>query len=252
MATVATKTRVTRLFKGGDGRWVFTGENLKGVQAQSILREDDKEFPLERVKKWMDDPKLISWISYGDNTWVIIANRMEYDVDAPKQALYLSDDFPEEEIKKAWANNNRVSFINFCNGKWVLVTEQNKSAVVGQTVCTFDDLEDVKGEIRKWWDKNKAVHSLVHGQGKWVMISQQMDKVPGQAFTANSDWPTEKIAEYFKSQKYLTNLAYNFQEEYWVIVVSPVPGGQTMSTTAEFPYEKIKKIENTYFYGVRE
>jgi len=56
-----SKTRVTRIFKGGDGRWVYTAENIKGIQSQSILRDDDKEFPLERVKKWMADPKLISW-----------------------------------------------------------------------------------------------------------------------------------------------------------------------------------------------
>jgi len=247
-----SKTRVTRIFKGGDGRWVYTAENIKGIQSQSILRDDEKEFPLERVKKWMADPKLISWVSWGDNTWVVIANRMEYDVEVPKQELYVCDNFPEDGIKKAWSDNYRVSFINFCNGKWILVTEANKGPVVGQTVCTFDDIEDVKGEIRKWWDNNKAVHSLVHGQGKWVMISQQMDKVPGQAFTANSEWPLEKIGQYFKSQKYLTSIAYHFQEDYWVVVVSPLPGGQSLSTSEEFPYDKIKKIENTYLYGVRE
>eukprot|EP01123_Difflugia_compressa_P001990 TRINITY_DN1261_c0_g1_i1.p1 TRINITY_DN1261_c0_g1~~TRINITY_DN1261_c0_g1_i1.p1 ORF type:complete len:251 (-),score=42.10 TRINITY_DN1261_c0_g1_i1:197-949(-) len=248
----ASKTRVTRLFKGGDGRWVYTAENVKGVQSQSILREEENEFPHERVKKWMSDPKLITWISWGDKTWVIIANRMDHDVKVPKQELYVGNEFPERQIQGAWRSNYRVSFINYCNNKWVLVTEENITAAVGQTLSTFDDIEQVKGEIRNLWDKNKAVQFLVHGEGKWLVISQQMDGVPGQAFTANSDWPMDKISQYFKSQKYLTCIAYHFQEEFWAIVASPLPGGQSLATTEQFPYEKIKSIENIYFYGLRE
>eukprot|EP01124_Arcella_intermedia_P001423 TRINITY_DN10774_c0_g1_i1.p1 TRINITY_DN10774_c0_g1~~TRINITY_DN10774_c0_g1_i1.p1 ORF type:complete len:250 (-),score=48.05 TRINITY_DN10774_c0_g1_i1:38-787(-) len=246
------KTRVTRLFKGGDGRWVFTAENVKGVQSQSILREDDKQFPMERIKKWMGESKLISWVSYGDNTWVIIANRMDSEFPVPQQEIYVGTNFPEDEIKSAWSNNWRVSFLNYCNSQWVLVTEKNATTTVGQCLSTFNEIEEAQAEIKRWWDKNKAVHSLVHGAGKWVMIGQQMDKVPGQGFTANSDWPGDKIAEYFKNGKYISSIAYDFNEDFWAIVATPLPGGQSMATTAEFPYEKIKKLENTYFYGVRE
>jgi len=84
------------------------------------------------------------------------------------------------------------------------------------------------------------------------MVSQQLETVPGQSFTLNSDWPSEKIEQYFKSSKYLTSVAYNPDEEYWVIVASPLPGGQSFSTTENYPYDKIKKIENVYLYGVRE
>jgi len=133
-----------------------------------------------------------------------------------------------------------------------MVTEQNKSSVVGQGLSTFDDIEEAKVEIQKWWPQNKAIQFLVYGQKKWIMVSQQLDIVPGQSFTLNSDWPTDKIEQYFKSSKYLTSVAYNTDEEYWVIVASPLPGGQSLSTTENYPYDKIKKIENIYLYGVRE
>jgi len=247
-----SKARVTRLFKGGDGRWVYTAETLKGVQSQSLLRSDDQDFPMERVKKWISEGKLISWISYGDKTWVVVANRMDSDIPSPKQNLYVGVHFPEDQIKEAWKQNYKISFINYGDRQWVLVTEENPDPVVGQTLCTFDDIDEVKSEIQRWWPKNKAVHFLVYADKKWVMISQQLDKVPGQSFTLNSDWPLDKISEHFKASKYITSLAYNTDEEFWVIVVTPLQGGQSMATTETFPYDKIKKLENIYLYGLRE
>jgi len=247
-----TKTRVSRILKGFDGRWVFTAENMKGVTSQSILREDEKEFPLDKVKKWMSEGKLITWIGHGEYTWIVIANRLDSDLETPQQELYVDAEFPEDAIKAAWKKNFRISLLNYCNNQWVMVTEQNKAAVVGQGLSAFDDIDEAKAEIQKWWPQNKAIHSLVYGQKKWIMISQQMEGSPGQAFTLNSDWPSDKIEQYFKNSKYLTCVAQNPEEEFWVIVASPIPGGQTLSTTETYPYEKIKKCDSVYLYGVRE
>jgi len=252
------KLRVTKLYKGGDGRWVYTAEKLPGVQSQSVLREDDTEFPMARVQKWLEDEtRLVSYVGYGDKTWVVVVNRMDTsETKPPKQEIFISVDFPQNKISEAWENNYKVRILTYCNDKWILVTEKNREVVVGQTVVTLNDIEDVKTEIRAWWNSNKAVHSLywgkVKGEGSWVMLSQQMSSVPGQVFTANSDWPLDKIGEHFKNGKYITCLAYHPTEEFWVVISGPIPGGQSMATTETFPYAKLKTLEDIYLYGVRE
>lgn len=42
-----------------------------------------------------------------------------------------------------------------------------------------------------------------------------------------------------------------YLEEFWVFVMSPVAGGQSLTTTEEFPVEKVQTLENLYFYGKR-
>jgi len=203
-----------------------------------------------------DESRQISWVHYGDKTWVIICNRLDSETKPAKQEITVTAQFPKNKISDAWENNCKVRLLTYCNDRWVLVTEKNRDVVVGQTVVTLDDIEDVKSEIRQWWNANKAVHSLVwgkvEGQDKWVMVSQQTDKVPGQVFTANSDWPLEKIGEHFKSGKYISTLAYHPSEEFWVVIGGPLTGGQSMATTETFPYAKIKTLEDVYLYGVRE
>lgn len=53
--------RVTRLVHGD--RWVVVMSNVKGIQAQSVLREEG-DFPIDRVKKWMDEGKRITDVRF--------------------------------------------------------------------------------------------------------------------------------------------------------------------------------------------
>jgi hypothetical protein len=79
-----------------------------------------------------------------------------------------------------------------------------------------------------------------------------LDKSAGQGFFADSDWPMEKIGQHYKNKKYIVCAAWHEKEEYWVIITGPVTGGQSLSTTEEFPFEKVSELENLYQYGKRD
>jgi hypothetical protein len=61
----------------------------------------------------------------------------------------------------------------------------------------------------------------------------------------------DKISEYYKKSKYISSLIWHAENEFWVYIMSPNPGGQSLFTAEEFPVEKIQNMENVYFYGKR-
>lgn len=73
--------------------------NQKEVQSQSVLRSEEKDFPVERVEKWMnEDDKMrrVVSVTYGDDDkcFVIICNRYNYgQPQVGEQKLILSRTF---------------------------------------------------------------------------------------------------------------------------------------------------------------
>lgn len=133
-----------------------------------------------------------------------------------------------------------------------------------------DVLPLLRKDITSGWDKNKAVVQLFYADGVWYAVTQQRDKSPGQAFIAAGDWPQDKIAEYMKSKKYITCLAFEpkaralshlilslivgfpQKDENWAIIFSPLDGGMKLATTEDWPNEKFKEIPNLFCYGKRD
>jgi len=245
-----SQLRVSR-FAFGD-RWVVVMTNLKGIQGQSLLREDGS-FPIDKVKKWMDEGKRITDVVHGQGTWAILAERPDADSPATgSQFIYFGERFPDKEIESAWKQNEKINALAWGDNTWVLVTEMNTGPVVGQGILSTNDFDDLKKEIQSAWTKNKAVLRIVWANGVWYALTQMVDKVPGQGFYANSDWPMEKIQENLKNKKYITSLAWDPKEEFWVLVFGPLDGGMKMATTENFPTEKLKEVPNFFQYGKRD
>jgi len=234
-------------------RWVVISTNMKGIQGQSLYREEG-DFPIDKVKKWMDEGKRITDIQYGVGTWVVTANRPDGDADpvGSQRVVTTGDRFPEEEIKKSWEKNEKVLAVGYGNKTWAFVTEENRGPVVGQSLFASANFDEFKKDLQQAWDKNKAVIQLLHVNGTWYALTQQRDKTAAQAFIAAGDWPQDKIAEYMKNKKYITALAYEAKDENWAIIFSPLDGGMKLATTEEWPNEKLKEIKDLFCYGKRD
>jgi hypothetical protein len=42
------------------------------------------------------------------------------------------------------------------------------------------------------------------------------------------------------------------QEEFWVFIFGPLDGGMKLTTTEEWPVDKLKEVPNLYQYGKRD
>jgi hypothetical protein len=56
-----TKLRATHFVKGD--RWVYLRSNIKGITSHSLLRHEDKEFPMDRTQSWLTEDKRIVGVS---------------------------------------------------------------------------------------------------------------------------------------------------------------------------------------------
>lgn len=178
----------------------------------------------------------MSQIAYGENTWMVL---MQENVEAFKGALEqrisFSKDFPDSEIQQAWKDSRRVQFIDYLDSQWVLVTETAPSHLtVGQKALFAT--EPLPGKLLQndFWNKDKNLTCLSFEEHVgWVLIGEYRSDL-GQAYTAGSDWPKEKILTRLNDRMNIADVSWSTKDEAWVIVFDQTPTHLGIGTSIHF------------------
>jgi hypothetical protein len=55
-------------------KYSHSSSNLKEVQSQSVLRSEEKEFPRERMEKWMSEDDKMRRVVSVCSDWIMMCN----------------------------------------------------------------------------------------------------------------------------------------------------------------------------------
>lgn len=152
-----------------------------------------------------------------------------------EQRVAFYKDFPNTEIQQAWKDGRRVQFIDYLDEQWVLVTETSRSnLVVGQTAVSAQ--KELPGEFlqKDIWDKDRNLTCLSFEKSVgWVLIGDGREG-QGQAYTAGTDWPKEKILARLNDRMVIADVAWSTVDKAWAIVFNQTPKELTIGTAVHF------------------
>lgn len=166
---------------------------------------------------------------------VLLQENTEAFKGALEQRISFSESFPDTEIKTAWQECRRIQFIDYLDSQWVLVTETAPShTTVGQKALFAT--EPLPGQLIKddFWSKDKNLTCLsFEDHTGWVMLGEYRSEA-GQAYTAGSDWPKEKVLARLNDRMNIADVSWSTKDHAWAIVFDQTPTNLAIGTSIHF------------------
>jgi len=244
-------TRIIHHLSFLKNQWVLFTEQCDEnvIEHQTLYTKNVKagEYtPADMIKNLWKDKGRIRQVSFGQSKWIVVADVTPENTNRWLQHFSFTKIFPREEINDAWSVGQRISYLSYCDNLWVLITEKNKDrGLSGQKLVLRNALPT--DDINQFWEEGSRIAIMAYGDGQWVLVGEKKygeDTLQTQTFFYNTDFPSEKIDEYYNTNRRIHTISYASKEKLWAIIsdTKARTTGQSMFSSPSFPDAELKRL----------
>lgn len=194
-----------------DGEWKVFMSKGTGFGVQSWVTR--YKFPKDEIKKYWDEGKSITSMSYGNGLWMVT---MSKNSGLGLQSYNYGASWPTEWIKKKWDAGRRITEMTYGNGQWAFAMSENS----GYSDQVYSVSKEWPREfLDKYWKNDSySITSIAYGAGHWaVVLSRTPGQNPGQRIRAGAEFPSDDVSECWSEGYDVTTMAYGDE---WVVILT--------------------------------
>lgn len=119
----------------------------------------------DEVKKYWDEGKRITSVSYTKNGWFV---SMSANSGITKQSYKISEEWPKDWVNEKYDEGYLITSVSYSGKEWLVVFSVN-SGLSGQTTWTaeWSKLQDY---IKEYIGKGYYITNATYGEGKWRVV----------------------------------------------------------------------------------
>lgn len=217
----------------GDGEWKVFMSQGTGFGLQSWFTR--YEWPKADIKKYWDEGKHITDLSYGDGLWMVAMTKGSgYGL----QSWNSGANWPNDWIEKKWDEDKMITEVAYGDGKWAVVMSSGSEYSDQRYIVSKKWPKEWLNE--NWKTTDYIISSLAYGAGHWVIV---LSKIPGkrlmQRIRAGDEFPSDEVSQCWQDGYDVTTMAYG--DEWVVILTKGYDLVQSYEEGSSFPKTWVKE-----------
>jgi len=184
----------------------------------------------EYLDRFLQKRYLLKTAGYRPEMWALYFVKAEDENTS--QVYFYQDNYPGDKISEHWDKGYRIVLSAFDNYKWLVVMETGES--VEQFYSTDSEFKhlEILGKI----NEGLKVENVAYGNGWAIVMNENHDQSFIDIAFIPED-PVDFIKEKWNDDRYITQIAYNPDDDQWMVVSAKhkTYTDQGYTKTEEFP-----------------